>query len=84
MEMVKKLQKAADFVATCEELYGIKLIYKNEVKIKHLKKLRKQLYRIKMEEQVEFVKGKGKRKAQLQRSIEELEGYLEKIKEYNK
>jgi transposase len=82
--MQKKLQKVADFVAECEELYGIKLIYKDIVKIKHLKKLRKQLYRIKNEENIEFVKGKGKRKTQLQRSIEELEGYLEKLKEYTK
>jgi hypothetical protein len=82
--MQKKLQKVADFVAECEELYGIKLIYKDIVKIKHLKKLRKQLYRIKNEENIEFVKGKGKRKTQLQRSIEELEEYLEKLKEYIK
>jgi len=80
--MKKKLQKAADFVAECEELYGIKLIYKDVVKIKHLKKLRKQLSRIKAEENVVFVHGKGKRKTQLQRSMEELEHYIEKLKEY--
>lgn len=45
--MARRLQKAADFVATCEELYDIKLIYKNEVRIKHLKKLRKKLYALK-------------------------------------
>jgi transposase len=82
--MQKKLQKAADFMIECEELYGIKLIYKDVVRIKHLKKLRKKLYKIKYEENIEFVKGKGKRKTQLQRSIEELEGYLDKLKEYTK
>lgn len=82
--MKKKLQKAADFVAECEELYGIKLVYKDVVKIKHLKKLRKQLSKIKKEEDIEFVHGKGKRKTKLQRSIEELDHYLDKLKEYTK
>jgi len=66
--MKRKLQKAADFVAECEELYGIKLIHKDVVKIKYLKKLRKRLNRIKAEENIVFVYGKGKRKTQLQRS----------------
>jgi len=39
--MAKLLIKLADLVKECEELYDIKLIYKNEVQMKHLKKLRK-------------------------------------------
>lgn len=82
--MARTLQKAANFIASCEELYGIKLIYNNEVKIKHLKSLRKKLRKIKKQEQIEFVHGCGKRKTVLQKSIEELEHYLDKIKEYTK
>lgn len=78
----KLLQKLADFVAECEELYGIRLIYQNQVKIKHVKRLRKKLYAIKQEEKIEFVHGSGKRKSKLQRSIETLEEYLDKLKEY--
>jgi transposase len=78
----KLLAKLADFVAECEELYGIKLVYNNQVKIKHIKKLRKKLYALKEEEKVEFVHGCGKRKTQLQRSIEKLEECLNKLKEY--
>lgn len=78
----KLLQKLADLVAECEELYGIRLIYQNQVKMKHVKKLRKKLYAIKQEEQIEFVHGIGKRKTGLQRSIEKLEEYLDKLKEY--
>lgn len=78
----KLLAKLADFVAECEELYGIRLIYQNQVKMKHVKKLRKRLYAIKQEEQVEFVHGTGKRKTSLQRSIETLEAFLAKLKEY--
>lgn len=78
----KLLQKMADLVAECEELYGFHLIYDGKVKMHHLKKLRKKLYKLKKEEGVEFVQGKGKRKTPLQRSTEKLEEYLDKLKEY--
>jgi hypothetical protein len=78
----KLLEKLVNFVAECEEQYGIKLIYQNVVKLKHLKKLRKKLYGLKAEENIEFVHGCGKRKSPLQRSIEKLEEYQEKLKEY--
>lgn len=78
----KLLIKLADFVAECEERYGIKLVYENQVKIKHIKKLRKRLYALKEETNIQFVHGSGKRKAPLQRSIEQLEEYLDKLKEY--
>ena len=76
------LSKLADFVAECEELYGIKLVYDNKVKMKHVKKLRKKLYALKQKENIEFVHGCGKRKTPIQRSIEKLEEYLNKLKEY--
>lgn len=78
----KLLSKLADLVAECEELYGIKLIYENKVKIKHVKKLRKQLYSLKQKENIQFVHGCGKRKTPIQRSIEKLEEYLGKLREY--
>lgn len=78
----KLLIKLAECVSECEELYGIKLIYQNQVKMKHVKKLRKKLYSLKREENIEFVHGCGKRKSTLQRSIEKLEEYLNKLKEY--
>jgi transposase len=78
----KLLVKLADLVANCEELYGIKLIYNDKVKMKHIKKLRKKLYAMKYERNIEFVHGSGKRKMPLQRSIETLEEYLNKLKEY--
>ena len=78
------LSKLADFVAECEKLYGIKIVYENKVKIKHIKKLRKKLYTLKQKENIEFVHGCGKRKNPIQRSMEKLEEYLEKLKEYTK
>lgn len=76
------LSKLADFVAECEEQYGLKIVYENIVKIKHVKKLRKKLYALKEKENIEFVHGCGKRKNPIQRSIEKLEEYLDKLKEY--
>ena len=79
----KLLVKLADFVAECEQLYDIKIVYGNTIKMKHVKKLRKKLYALKESENVVFVHGIGKRKTPLQKSIETLEGYLSRFKEYN-
>lgn len=82
--MSKLLIKIAVLVKECEELYDIKLIYKNTVQLKHVNKLRKKLYELKKLEWIEFVHGCGKRKSPLERSIEKLEEYLSKFKEYTK
>ena len=79
----KLLIKLADFVAECEQLYDLKIVYGDTMKIKHVKKLRKKLYALKQSENVVFVHGIGKRKTPLQKSIEALEEYLSKLKEYN-
>ena len=78
----KLLSKLAAFVESCEELYGIKVVYQKQVRMKHVKKLRKKLYALKEAERIEFVHGTGKRKTLLQKSIETLEEYLGKLKEY--
>lgn len=82
--MQKLFIKIENLASECSELYGIKIGYRNTIKIKDLKKLRKKLYRIKKSENIKFVHGCGKRKTALQRSIEELEQYLRKLKEYTK
>ena len=79
----KLLQKLADFVAECEQLYDLRIVYGNTIKIKHVKRLRKKLYALKEAEQVVFVHGIWKRKTPLQKSIETLEDYLERLKKYN-
>lgn len=80
--LAKLLDKLANFVAECEESYGIKIVYHKQVQLKHVKKLRKKLYAIKESENITFVHGIGKRKSPLQKSIELLEEYLNKLKEY--
>lgn len=80
--LAKRLEKLATFVQECEELYGIKIVYRKQVKMKHVKKLRKKLYALKKAEGIAFVHGPGRRETPLQKSIETLEEHLEKIKEY--
>ena len=78
----KLLIKLADFVAECEQLYDIKIVYENVIKIIHLKRLCKKLYALKNAGNITFVHGIGKRKTPLQKSIEALEEALSKLKEY--
>ena len=80
----KLLIKIADLIAECEQLYGIRIVHGDTVKMKHVKRLRKKLYALKQEENIVFVHGIGKRKTQLQKSIETLEDYLDRLKGYTK
>ena len=80
----KLLIKIVDLIAECEQLYGIQIVYGDTVKMKHVKRLRKKLYALKQDENIVFVHGIGKRKTQLQKSIETLEEYLDRLKGYTK
>ena len=80
--LVKLLLKLADFIAECEQLYDIQICYSKTVQMRHVKRLRKKLYALKESEHLVFVHGIGKRKSPLQKSIETLEEYLKRLKEY--
>lgn len=80
----KLFAKITNFIAECEEMYGLKLVYKDSISLHSLKRIRKKLYVIKENEGVKFVHGTGKRKSPIQKSIETLESYIEKLKEYTK
>lgn len=51
--------------------------------VQRLKKLRKQLYGKKAAEKIEFVYGKGHHKSKLQKAIETIDSWLERLKRYN-
>lgn len=53
----KLLLKIADLIAECEQLYGIRIVYGDSVKMKHVKKFREKLYALKHAEHIEFVSG---------------------------
>ena len=77
-------QKIAVLVEELEILYGLRFIFNGKrFGMGTLKKIRRKLYAIKKEEGIEFVHGPGKKKTQIQRSIELLEKYLKKLKDYN-
>lgn len=71
-------------VEECETLYGLRIVHNGNVSLHTLKRLRKKLYRIRQEEGIVFVHGTGRRKTRLQKSIETLETYIAKLKEYSK
>lgn len=76
------LRKTALLVGDIIDRYGFKPLWQKQVKKKHVKKLLKQLKLSAEETELELVFGRGHRKQQLQKDIEELEAALEKIKEY--
>ena len=80
----KMMSKIADLIAECESMYGLKLVFNDKVSLHSLKRIRKKLYAVKDEENITFVHGAGKRKSSLQKSIEALEGYIERLKDYTK
>ena len=59
-------------MAECEELYGIRTVYHDQISIHTLKRLKKQLCRAKVQEGMVFVHGIGRRKTQLQKSLERI------------
>ena len=78
----KLTEKVERFVSECEELYGIRAVYNDRIDIGTLKRLRKQLMKVVAEEGVVFVQGVGHRKSILQKSVEELDEYLRRLRDY--
>lgn len=78
----KLFEKITRFCEECEDLYGIRTVYHEEIGIGTLKRLRKQLEKIARDEGITFVQGSGHRKGMLQKSLEELEAYLSRINDY--
>jgi transposase len=76
--------KILSLVEECENLYGFRIAYKGKVSLHTLKRLRKKLCRIRREEGIAFAHGTRRRKTHLQKSLETLETYITKLKEYNK
>ena len=78
----KLIERIERFTAECEELYGIRIVHHDRIDIGTLKRLRKKLVKAGAEEGIVFVRGKGCRKSQLQRSIEELDEYMGRLSDY--
>lgn len=79
----KLMDKIPEFFKQAEEVFGFKILHGDKIKMYNLKKLRHKLMQIKKAENVVFVHGIGKRKSPLQKTIEQLDEYLSKLKKYN-
>lgn len=77
------LQKTALLVGEIIGRYEMKPLWQKQVKKHHVKQLLKRLKVKAKEEEIEFVSGRGCRKDQLQKDIEDLESALIKISEYD-
>ncbi|OQB58316.1 MAG: Transposase DDE domain protein [Bacteroidetes bacterium ADurb.Bin141] len=80
----KLMDKIPAFFKQAEEDFGLKILYGDKIKMHHLKKLRRKLRKIKKDESIVFVSGIGKRKSPLQKTLEQLDEYLSRLKKYNK
>ena len=78
----KFLRKTALLVGDIIDRYEFKPLWHREVRKKHVRKILKKLKELAREQELQFVSGKGKRKDQLQRDIEDLQAALDQIKEY--
>ena len=63
--------------------FGLKFYVGEIITLRRLKRLYKQLMRLKAQQNLIFVHGTGKRKQPLQRAIEKVQTYLERAKKYN-
>jgi transposase len=85
--VTKNQQKLMDKIPTlfqeAEALFDIKIVYGNLIKQYHLKKLRKSLKSLQKQEGITFVHGIGKRKSLLQKKLEQLDEYMNRMKKYN-
>lgn len=82
--MSKMLNQIPDFILKCEHDFDVKVIYQTTIKKYHLKKLLKKLTKVADEEGIIFVHGKGKRKTSIQKAIEKLKEYIDRLKKYTK
>ena len=80
--LAKLTEKVLNHVKECEAAYGLQIVHNNQVSLHTLKRMRKKLYKIKLEAGISFVHGIGKRKTDLQKYIELTEQYISKLQEY--
>ena len=65
------------------EKAGVGIAAPKQITVQQLKKLRKKLYAKKEEQELTFVYGKGYHKSGLQKAIESINNWLERLKRYN-
>lgn len=80
----QKMQaKMKEELPTLAAKLGLRFSIGSTIKAKNLKKLRKRLKTLQIQQQIAFVHGKGQRKSELQRAVEMVEHYLVRQKSYD-
>ena len=80
----KLMEKIPAFVSKAREEFSLSLHCGGEIHLRHLKKLRRKLKACQKAQNITFVKGTGKRKTSLQKTIEQLDEFMARLKKYNK
>jgi len=76
-------EKIANELPLLLEKAGVGITAPRQITVQRLKKLRKMLYAKKEELEITFVYGKGHHKSGLQKAIETINSWLERLKRYN-
>jgi hypothetical protein len=77
------MAKLPAFVSKAREEFTLSLHYGDEIHVRHLKKLRRKLKACQKAQDIIFVKGTGKRKTALQKTMEQLDEFIARLKKYN-
>lgn len=81
---VKLLEKIKNFVKEINDDFTTTFeIPESKVDVENLKSILEFLDKKKIEENIDFVEGKGKRKTKVQRAVEKIEKFIEKQTKYN-
>ena len=80
----KLMEKLPDFVDKVKEDFSVSLSHGKDIQLHHLKKLRRKLKVRQKEQGIQFVHGIGKRKTSLQKTMEQLDEFIARLKKYNK
>ena len=78
----RMLEKVAELIAVCEEVYDIRVAYNDRISLGTIKQPVMQLEKLCRKERVVFVSGAGKRKTSLQRYVEQAGEYLQRMEDY--
>lgn len=80
--MRKVLDKIPCLAAQIEQTFDVHVIDGTNIRIRHLKRLHEKLKQLQAKEHVDFVHGIGRKKTILQKSLEQLDEYIRRLKDY--
>lgn len=80
--MEKMMAKVGMLFEKAEESWNIHISRKGNIRLRHMKRLYKKLKTIQRIQKIPFVYGPGRKRSPLQKMVEELQGYITRMKQY--